>query len=84
MSKHFYSFKKMSKHFYYKMSKMSNWVNEQNAHMSKSGVKWAPEFLIYYKNTPGCTMLMVHTGVPWVNSGKGGTKSLLLLNYGLY
>ena len=65
MSKHFYSFKKMSTHFYYKMSK---WVNEQNSHMSKFGVKWAPEILIYYKNTPGCTMLMVHPGVPWVNS----------------
>ena len=65
MSKIFYSFKIMSKHFYYKMSKR---VNKQNAHMSKFGVKWAPEILIYYKNTPGCTMLMVHPGVPWVNS----------------
>ena len=61
MSKHFYSFKKMSK-----MSKIR--VNEQNAHMSKFGVKWAPEVLIYYKNTPGYTMLMIHPGVPWVNS----------------
>ena len=69
MSKQFYSFKKMSRHyFYYKMSKMSRWVNEQNVHMSKFGVKWASEILIYYKNTPGCTMLMVHPGVPWVNS----------------
>ena len=67
MSKHFYPFKKMSKHLYYKMNKISKWVNEQNAHMSKFGVKWAPEILIYYKNTPGCTMLMVHPGVPWVN-----------------
>ena len=72
MSKHFYSFKKMSKHFYYKMSKMSRWVNEQNVHMSKFGVKWASEILIYYKNTPGCTMLMVHPGVPWVNSAPIG------------
>ena len=47
---------------------MSKWVNEQNVHMSKFGVKWAPEVLIYYKNTPGCTMLMVYPGVPWVNS----------------
>ena len=68
MSKHFYSFKKISKHFYYKMSKMSKWVNEQNTHMSKFGVKWTPEILIYYKNTPRCIMLMVHPGVPWVNS----------------
>ena len=60
MSKHFYLFKKMSKHFYYKMSKMNKWVNEQNAHMSKFGVKWAHEVPIYYKNIPGCTMLMVH------------------------
>ena len=67
MNKHFYSFKKMSKHFYYKMSK---WVNEQNAHMRKFGIKWAPNILIYYKNTPGCTMLMVHLDVPWVNSIK--------------
>ena len=43
----------MSKHFYYKMSKMSKWVNEQNAHMRKFGVKWAPEVQIYYKNTLG-------------------------------
>ena len=57
MSKHFYSFKKMSKHFYYKMSK---WVNEQNAHISKFGVKWTPEVLSYYKNTPGCTMSELH------------------------
>ena len=63
MSKCFYSFKKMSTHFYYKMSEMSKWVNEQNIHMSKFGVKWAPEILIYYKNTPGCIMLMVHPGV---------------------
>ena len=69
MSKHFYSFKKMSKHFYYKMSKMNKWLNEQNAHMNKFGVKWAPEVLIYYKNIPGCTMLMVYPDVPWVNSG---------------
>ena len=55
--------------FYYKiMSKMSKRVNKQNTHMSKFGIKWAPEVLIYYKNTPGCTMLMVHPGVPWVNS----------------
>ena len=65
MSKQFYSFKKMSKHFYYKMSKMSKWAD---AHMSKFGVKWAPEIQIYYKNTLECTMLMVHPGVPWVNS----------------
>ena len=64
MTKHFYSFEKMSKHFYYKMNKISKWVNEQNAHMSKFGVKWAPEVLIYYKNTLECTMLMVHPGVP--------------------
>ena len=57
----FYSFKKISKHFYYKMSKQ---VNEQNVHMSKFGVKWTPEILIYYKNTPGCVMLMVHPAVP--------------------
>ena len=68
MSKHFYSFMKMIKHVYFKMSKMNKWVNEQNAHMSKFGIKWATEFLIYYKNAPGCTMLMVHPGVPWVNS----------------
>ena len=48
MSKHFYPFKKMSKHLNYKMSKMSKGVNEQNTHMSKFGVKWAPEVLIYY------------------------------------
>ena len=58
MNKNFY-------HFYYNMSKR---VNEQNSHMSKFGVKWAPEVLIYYKNTPGCIMLMIDPGVPWENS----------------
>ena len=54
MNKHFYSYKKMSKHFYYKISKMSKWVNELNAHMSKFVVKWAPVTMLMV--TPGCTM----------------------------
>ena len=38
------------------ITKWAKWANEQNAQMSKFGVKWAPDVLIYYKNTPGCTM----------------------------
>ena len=52
------------------ITKLAKWANEQNAHISKFGVKWAPEVLNYYKNTSGCTMLMVHPGVLWVNSLK--------------
>ena len=75
INKHFYSFKKMSKHFYYKMSKMSKWVNEYNASKwAKSPYEqiwcqmstWNSNLLqkypwVYHAHgTPGCTMSELH------------------------
>ena len=62
MNKHFYSFKKMSKHFYYKMSKMSKWAKFPYEQIWCQMSTWSSNLLqkyprVYHAHgTPGCTM----------------------------